>query len=182
MRFVFVILVCILFLRPAVCGDVIFFVGDSVTAGMFPRIVKSKLGKESAVHIYAKNGATTHEIRKILSVVASLDTLPRPTHVVIYGGINDCVADTDEQAQRAIDNLDDMTCLVRKQGARILILKIHVLNDCATVINKWIDDMAIASSDVIAIGPIPGTKVHPVPSSAKVTAEEITRAIKNGPI
>jgi lysophospholipase L1-like esterase len=60
------------------------FVGDSITASSYPEIAAKML--DTKLYRYAVKGADTKRISKLLD--RALKT--KPTHVVIFAGINDC--------------------------------------------------------------------------------------------
>lgn len=157
---------------------VIYFFGDSITAGRYPAFARGALtdssGRSYIMEVFAKNGAQTGIVKHIMGTILDLDSIPKPTHVVIYAGVNDCVSDRPGQAARAISNIGDMLYLAKH--TRILVFKIHTDNDCARTVNKWLDTVELPGRvDVLA--PKIGTRVHPTRADERKMAEAVVTAI-----
>lgn len=68
----------------------IVFIGDSITTGSYPKILKSMLGTRAEIKVYAKKNATLAYMRDLLAQSAEDGDEFHPTHIIMYGGINDC--------------------------------------------------------------------------------------------
>jgi len=79
----------------------------------------------------------------------------RPTHVVLYGGINDCAAtkwhSSEDNAQYVIQALESMVEHVRQAGVEPILVQHHPWHRskydrkgqgwaCSQIVNEWIED------------------------------------------
>ncbi len=67
----------------------IAFVGDSITEGQYPRILQKLLGSQVQIKVRAKRGARLNKIHLLLKETMRDPTFS-PTHIIVYGGTNDC--------------------------------------------------------------------------------------------
>lgn len=151
-----------------------FFFGDSVTAGNYPRLTKG-ISPDYKFSVFARNGARTKDVLGIMRTILGLDSLERPTHVVIYAGINDCVGNPPGAADRAIDNLGQMISLARP--ATVIIFKVHTRNGCACEINRWLDSVLASNHMLTVLSPDVGPKTHPTREDETKMAVAVAGAI-----
>jgi lysophospholipase L1-like esterase len=92
--------------------DTVVFVGDSITASHYPEIAAKML--HTKLYRYAVKGADTRRISKLLDKALKI----KPTHVVIFAGINDCVKSPPREAVSEIyDRIMKLASRVLDAGA-----------------------------------------------------------------
>jgi lysophospholipase L1-like esterase len=130
------------------------FVGDSITSGQYPRLLRNLHGKDAGIRVFARKNAKVDTIWRYMRELKSSSY--RPTHVFIYGGINDCVSGHPDAVTRVLKRMDDLSNVALDIGAIPVIIKHHgwrghVMGKhfgCSEEVNKWLSLFPVSVVDV----------------------------------
>lgn len=126
-------------------------VGDSITTGNYPKVLERLLGDNYEVKVFAHKGRSVSG----LAIEELYDALTRwnPTHVVFYGGINDCldkgpsdVFSDSENSGWIMLQFDQVIQRIQDKNVEAIIVKHHPWSGyrkkgygCSVRVNEWLD-------------------------------------------
>lgn len=124
------------------------FVGDSITTGQYPIVVYDLLrqrcemqGGRLTFTRLARKGASTKAIQRYFGDVLSRDEGLKPSYIVLYGGLNDCLRGQGHPEKRVIRRLREMIDAAYDEKVELVVLKLHVESECSAKVNSWLDSV-----------------------------------------
>ncbi len=125
-------------------------VGDSITTGWYPGLLRDMIvgtGRDVDLRVHARKG------RRISSAMIEMYGVLnnpnwKPTHVVFYAGINDCLQAGGSNVKKhelVIEKTQNAIEDIEKSGAVTIIVKHHSWSEdkksmeCSAAVNKWLD-------------------------------------------
>lgn len=129
-------------------------VGDSITDSGYPGELKKLLGRDVDMMVLARKGSRLEEHYD--TVASILGGVFRPTHFVLYGGLNDCML---KNSAYVVDMIVRIIDVARLQKMQIVVVKHHPWgaysvsgNKCSEAVNEWIDRLSIQAVDTSGLG------------------------------
>jgi len=125
----------------------IAFLGDSITNDIYPSILKRMLGARAQIEVFAENGATVYDMRKMIDKVGN-----DFTHIIIYGGTNDCKAGHDwNDVAQVLGEIHEVATSKTNYFNVYTIELFERTTACAEVINPRLNGKTIDTSDISSI-------------------------------